>query len=218
VHIVLPSPTSGWSPKRAAPGCFTTQLADLGLQKVTVGTYFSSADTTGTFTYSAGQTSTRGVAAQSGQGFKASGTKTVTATATVGFPQQIGAKNVGFQTYFDYRKYRTTCPTLMSSVVHVEPVQWAGGEALASLVQPAAGNCLPMPQGAWFVSNTERAGTLEAGADLSYIIGINLSAQTGYDRSAQLRVDFPKHGHPICGTNTDPAHAEFVTVHPGVVR
>jgi hypothetical protein len=53
------------------------------------------------------------------------------------------------------------------------------------------------------------AGTFKAGVALKKVIGINLSAQSGYNKNVRIKYTFPSEGGFLCGNNNLPSVAAF---------
>jgi hypothetical protein len=58
-----------------------------------------------------------------------------------------------------------------------------------------------------FTRNTGTAGTFKAGVDLKKVIGISLSAQSGYAKKVPITYTFPHEGGYLCGSNNYPSVA-----------
>lgn len=79
-------------------------------------------------------------------------------------------------------------------------IEHTGGTAVTSSTTPRATYCETYFAGSGFMKRTSTATTFSTGASTSGIIGINLSARTGYSTSAKITFSFTK-DRALCGTN-----------------
>jgi hypothetical protein len=177
---------------------------DLGLHTVWVGGHYST--TTGVLhdlEYSRGSTSSLGVGSSlSGRfgTFTASGTTSLSTNGTVGFPATAGRQHD--YTYFDYGSYFVGCAGNMRHVVRAR--YWAGGAHYwtpPSAPPIASWNCAWHDKGTTFAQDRTSAYRFAAGADVSNVIGIDLSSQTGYSAATRVTFTFKDRGAHLCGTN-----------------
>jgi hypothetical protein len=186
-------------------------VKDLGMRNVTVAyAYAVPGAATVQFIYKEGATSALGVAGSvSGKygTFKASGTTSRAANAEQGFPKVSGYKEL--ITKFRYGKWKVQC----SGYPHgefvkytVAPKNFEGGGILKEVKAPPAtrkANCVPQKKGSWYRKSDTTAYENAVGASLSPVIGIDLSARTGYTKSASLHFVWKRTGQ-LCGTNAPP--------------
>ncbi len=154
-------------------------------------------------TYSEGSTTTIGVAVSvplSDSSFSAGGTFTETKTGEEGIPTQTGVQE-NMQTPYTFGLY-SLCGGLMHQA---QPEEWVTGSHAVTVLPPKAKKCSGhFPTGETFSTSDEKAGTFSAGVDLKHEIGVNLSAQSGYDKDTSITWTFPKGGGFLCGTNNFP--------------
>jgi hypothetical protein len=195
--------------------------------EVTVGaTYSNMADVTMGFTYQAGQDSSLGVGISVGAPagtpvddypgfgmfFATAGYQlSESSTATIPFTNTSGYSNTKYQTAFVYYLYLEPC-----SGFTAQPTVFAGGSQEVQVATPSENNAFckhygPTPPGQPFTLNDENAQTFSDGVGVNALIGINLSAQTGYDYSAAATYALPD-GGTMCGTN-----GYAVDPNPGIV-
>lgn len=88
-----------------------------------------------------------------------------------------------------------------------QPITGASITLVAWPPHRVLGNLRPRQQGAGagVVLNKNAAYTYEAGVDITDIIGIDLSAQTGYDTQTSISFHVTRGTHWLCGDNTYPA-------------
>jgi hypothetical protein len=67
--------------------------------------------------------------------------------------------------------------------------------------------------GQTFTRSNGTAGTFEAGVDLKKVIGISLSAKSGYDKNVSIKYTFPSGGY-LCGSNNYPSAAAWDIMSP----
>jgi hypothetical protein len=160
------------------------------------------------FTYTADSNSSLGVGFSStgNNGSRSeSGTATVSTSGSESWPAEVGAKSTLYKTLFKYWKFLVVCYGLQ-----VNPTEWAAGTARGHEGEPPASYCVPQIPGTTFTKTKTAAWEFSAGVSTSPVIGINLSAQTGYDHQASLSYHFPQRRW-LCGRNDDPGG------HPGYV-
>jgi hypothetical protein len=195
--------------------------------EVTVGaTYSNMPDVNMGFTYEAGQDSSLGVGISIGPpagsnpddypGFgiffaSAGWQMSFGSFSTIPFTGTSGDANTLYRTGFVYYLYLEPCTGFTA-----QPTVFAGGSKEVSTTPPAENNAFcrdygPTPASNPIDLNDENAQAFSAGVSINALIGVNLSAQTGYDHSAAATYGFPKGGY-LCGTN------EFaVDANPGIV-
>jgi hypothetical protein len=206
VTPVGPNPGGGGDTiDQGGAGCGMAGSTSLGTKIVTVGEAYVSNGTTVDFGYTTGSNSSLGVAVNTGGGFKADGTSSVSSTSTVDFAPHTGTGGVQFRTKFVYKKFKTQC-THSEPTYKVRATSYAGGtypKAIAASSTPSATKCVVQKAKSVFTTNTSSATTFSAGVGISSDIGINLSAHTGYSKNAQLKFSFSKDSH-LCGTSDYP--------------
>ena len=157
-------------------------------------------------TYSESATTTVGFDAEvplTNGSFSAAGSFTVTKTGAETFPTQPGAEE-NMQTAYTFGEYFTCGMDL------VLPEVWVTGQHTVTVLAPGATKCsVHFQAGGTFSTTNERAGTFMAGVDLMKEIGVNLTAQSGYDKSVGITWTFPHGGGFLCGTNNFPSKAAW---------
>lgn len=186
--------------------CETTKVANLGNVWTSVGYgYVSGSGATMKFSYKSGASSTLGVGVSVSGGagsYRMSGTSTFSSTAEVGYPETAGYKE--WRTQFRYGKYkRNVCPYVKE--VYVAKVDgYAGGATIKSLSShPAANYCVTQQAGTTFNKSTTASYSSTNGVSIKGILGVDLSAKTGYSSTAKLTFTFSKTKR-LCGTHDNP--------------
>ncbi len=122
-----------------------------------------------------------------------------------GIPAQTGVQE-NMQTPYTFGLY-SLCGGLMHQAL---PEEWVTGSHTVTVLPPKAKKCSDhFLTGETFHTNDEKAGTFSAGVDLKQEIGVNLSAQSGYDKDTSITWTFPKGGGFLCGTNHFPPKAAW---------
>jgi hypothetical protein len=201
VDLVLSAGAS--APKtdaQAAPaiGCSLQKLATYGPQWTVVGETYTHPGSTAKFTYTAGASSTLGIGVSSGGAFAASGSTTVTSSATVGFPTTPVNSARQWRTQFRYDKFTDLC-----GHVYARPTAFLGGAGVVYAVTIGATYCVSQIAGSSFTKSSSTSTTLSTGVDSSSDIGIDLSARTGFTTTAKVVYTFTSSGK-MCGTSGYP--------------
>ena len=162
------------------------------------------------FTYAVGQSSTLGIGLSGSNKFgswSAGGTDTVTKDGSASFPS-FGVGNIWYQTGFKMGEFRDACaaeardshpPEAVAIRYLARAIGWAGGTSVAKPKRaPRASFCRSYLKGSTFSTSNEKAVTWSAGLSVTQI-GFGASAQTGYDRSAQVTFVFNR-TRLLCGT------------------
>ena len=68
--------------------------------------------------------------------------------------------------------------------------------------------------GGVYIRNTGTAGTFTAGVDLKKVVGISLSAQSGYNKNVSIIYTAPSEGGYMCGSNNLPILAAWDLMSP----
>lgn len=209
----------------AAPGGITSQaitgyscyqyVSDLGRQKTTVGRLSAQTNLyTGKYTYTSGVTNTLG-AGTSGSGaygsWSASGTRTVTSDASLGFNGVSTTGTASFRTEFRYGKYYGTgCSPSGVFYYKAYPSEWIGSVITeTNSTSPSATYCASVTNGNTLTQAKSTATTVTGGVTSSAALGINLNSQAGWSNEAKMSVTLKKNGS-VCGVNGYP-----VTGSPG---
>jgi hypothetical protein len=161
------------------------------------------------FTYGHGQNSSLGVgfSVSGAKGtWTADGTKSVSENGSQGFPTATGAITTLDKTEFKYWNFLEVCVGDKAL-----PTGWAAGSSHGHGGAPNAAHCVSELAGSHFTKDTTTSWTFSSGVSLADIIGINLSAQTGYDATASVTYHFPQHRF-LCGKNDDPGGAPGLLV------
>ena len=166
--------------------------------------YDTTTSVTQHFTYTVGQSSSIGVGSSTSGtygSFTVSGSASVSSSASEDFPTTTGASNYRYQTQFRNSEYAYSCSAGFLAY-QTRPTSFAGGARSASTTYPSATYCVWQEKGSTFTKNTSSAYTFGAGGFISEV-GLNFTAQTGYDNSASLSYHFGI-AHYLCGTNAYP--------------
>jgi hypothetical protein len=157
--------------------------------------------TTIDFDYGKDQSSSLGVgisATGSKGSWTASGTKSVSSSGSENFPTQTGKKTTLDKTKFTYWKFVVVCIGYQANATG-----WDAGTDLGHEGVPKATHCVRFAPGSGFTKSTTTAWEFSAGVSLGTVLGINLSAQTGYDTTASVAYSFARRTF-LCGKLADP--------------
>src|ERR1022692_56825 len=194
---------SGPASKSGRPPCGSTYLIKTYRPRwVIVGaTYSKVPGVVMNFTYGRGQNSSLGVglsATSETSGFSENGTYSISTDASEQWPSQRNVRSTQYKTEFTYGLFGVVCRGFQTS-----PIEWDGGATIAKTGPPRATYCVQQLAGSTFTKNTTAAFTFTSGVNIAQIIGIDLSAQTGYDSNARLVYTF-KVTRQLCGPNGPP--------------
>lgn len=202
--------------------CYVTSEKVYSPRTTLVGQHGSSSSyATGDFTYTSGATSTLGVGVSSSGSygsFKSSGTNSKSSTGSQGYAARAGKGYWGYRTLFKVSKFRYYCAypgAAGVSFYETRSTGWASGATTAiwgSSQLPSATKCTPQEAGADFTKSTSTAITWSNGLDTSGVIGLDLSARTGYETDAKIFFDFPTVDQRLCGTADYPGGTPRVLV------
>jgi len=171
---------------------------------VVAGTYSTTGHTRESFSYSQGQSSNLGVG-QSSSGkkgtFTTAGTASSSASSGEDFLPHGGHSSVRYQTKFIHSEFGLTCGSGIITY-QTKPTDFAGGAKSVKTVAPRATFCVFQQHGSTFRKNTTSAFTFSAGFEIP-VIGLSLSAQTGYDSAGEVSYHFFRAGN-LCGSNGYP--------------
>lgn len=189
---------------------------NLGEKSVIVGALFSRVrGITAKFSYEESQSSSLGVGISAGDSFanfSQRGTFSVSSSSGVNFPNFHGHTAHLYKTEFRYGKYRWRCDITQNGVTkqiwgawQVQANDFGGGATTPKLHKsPDAKFCVFQEAHSTFHKSTSAAYEFTKGASLSDNIGIDLSAQTGYDHRARLAYTVGNTGRQICGLKGPP--------------
>lgn len=156
--------------------------------------------------YSTGSTSHFGigVSATGEYGtFKAGGTISVDSTDSVGFPTATGAVGrATFRTQFRLSRYKRVCTGVKMPPLYVAKTdRWVGGAITRTKASAGVSQftyCVWYGADSHYTKSATRAMTWENGLSTKALIGIDLSARTGYTSDSMLTVHFST-GRHLCG-------------------
>jgi hypothetical protein len=150
-----------------------------------------------------------GVSASGKKGtFKVSGTVSQSINDVDDFASAKGAQNRSYYTQFDWRRYRHICNAggrVRTISVSARAGVWDGGAGHRESSTIKAGYCVIQEAGSSFIQRSTKASRLSTAVSTSAVLGINLSAQTGYSTTAELVYRMHSKGHPVCGEHGKPA-------------
>lgn len=194
--------------------CEFLYLSNLGKAWATIGRHWATGvNATHQLTFTAGASATLGVGmSQSGNygSYSASGTASVSTQSTIGFSSSTGSRDD--RTEMTYGKYQYVCWTPgYPTYFYARPTAVAGGTQLGASAVPTANYCTAYSAGSWLEKSTTAATTTSLGAATVPLIGISLSAQSGYTANTKLKFTFNESGR-LCGTSGYPASAPGLLV------
>ena len=169
-----------------------------------------------TFTYTEGASSTLGVGLSSSGTFgswSANGTQSKSSSASVGFPRLVDNKDSYWSSHYRYRKVKEVCVyqspgggAYYNTRYFAEPKNFSGGSVLttpSSLPDTPRTYCDTYQAGSTFTKGTTTAVQFAHGVKTGGVLGVELTARTGYESDAKLFFDFNQ-SRKLCGTNADP--------------
>jgi hypothetical protein len=172
-------------------------------------TYDITDNVTQTFIYGTDQSSSLGIStSNTGKygSYTGSGTASFDSSSTTQFPSSTGAVSTYYETYFTQSLFGRVCQGHNGFASYeTRPTKWDGGAITRATSAPSATYCVPYQKGAIFVKTDTEAYTFSAGFTIP-IIGVTLSAQTGYSTTATVEYSMGR-SHYICGTNDYPGGA-----------
>jgi hypothetical protein len=150
--------------------------------------------------------------------FTANGSETETNASGQGFPTQKSPGFYHFRTWWRIAKYLKVCggkaAGLRTAVKEKHIVRsngWLAGTNIKKVSKaPKATFCTTELAGSGFHTQSEQAATVSAGLTIAEV-KFNVSMQTGYDTSAELKLAFHKNRH-LCGTGGIPAPQAGIVV------
>lgn len=169
-------------------------------------TYDITDGVTQTFIYGADQSSSLGIStSNTGKygSYTGSGTASFDSSSTTQFPSSTGPVSTYYKTYFTQSLFGRICQRHNGFVSYeTRPTKWDGGAITSVTSAPTAAYCVPYQKGAIFIKTDTEAYTFAAGFTIP-LIGVTLSAQTGYSTTATVEYSMGL-SHYICGTNDYP--------------
>jgi len=189
----------------AAPAaCTWVKVSTLGPRWVQVGEGYTTTGVSAKLTYASGSSSTLGVGFSSSGSvgsFTASGSTTVSSSATIGMSPISSVAGRYWKTQFVYSKFGYACGGASTySAYEVRATSFAGGAQNISVTAvPSVPYCTPMPANTTFTKSSTNASTFSGGAALAKDIGINLSARTGFTTTTKITYTFSA-AHKLCGS------------------
>lgn len=211
-------------PMDNATTCSTRRVKTYGKRPTIAGSTWSTTRyAKQTFTYGKGGSSSLGVGV-SGSGtygsYHVGGTHSSTSSYVEQYPRHSGASRIHERTYVVPAKYRQDChmslPPTDWHTYFVQSRYIAGGQSEAKLSPkwlPRATHCVPESKGGHTYVTSSTAATHSAGFVVAPLIGMNLSARSGWSKQVRLTIDWSGPAR-LCGTRSDPgrprAHGELV--------
>lgn len=195
--------------RRAPSMCGATFQRSYGPRWVDVGGLYSIKSGG----YSADQVYSRGASSTLGAGYSVSaaagswtqsGSFTSGSDSSVNFTARSDSNGWINRTQFEYgRYYGTFCSPRNVFYYRVRQIAFVAGASSAVATVPNATYCTSFSAGSGFTKESTTSTTFSAGADLSGVIGIDLSAQTGYSTTSRNSYSFSSSSR-LCGTNGYP--------------
>jgi hypothetical protein len=185
--------------------CTTTGLTTTRNVKTWVGYTSNGGGSTFTFFYRRGSTSTFGVGVSSSGAFgsfNASGSVTLSTNDETEYaPSTLGNEN--YYAYFDVQRYFRHCVTARVGVTtngwFTRASKDDGGSAQGPAPLKPMGQCTLVGPGQTKRLNYSKAFTSQSGLNTAPIIGINLSAQSGYNTETEVDMKMGPRTRPFCG-------------------
>ncbi|MEW1830389.1 DNRLRE domain-containing protein [Streptomyces sp. NPDC088196] len=195
--------------------CNGTLVKKLGAKWVIAGqTYSATSGVKHTFSYSKGADSSLGVGVSASGtygSFTSSGSVSKSSSITMEYPTYGNNRGVYYKTEYSYGKYLVACqsPGRGTPVTHHYEVRargYYGGAKATTAYIPTAKHCAYQQNGTKFTRTTSHAITWTDGASVADVIGIDLSASTGYSSNATVVYTFNANRY-LCGTGGAPGGA-----------
>lgn len=165
-----------------------------------------------TYGVSASSTLGIGVSASGAYGsFSASGTQSRSSSGEVGFPTYSTAGSRYMKTQYTYGKLRCVQPTNGVVYWNVVPMDFVAGSSVTAATTPTANLCTSFSAGSSYSKSTSTAITWSNGAQLAGVVGIDLSARTGYTTSAKMDYTFST-TRQLCGSSDYPGGTPYQLV------
>jgi len=182
-----------------------------------IGETYPGPSATAQFKYQNSATSTLGVgfsASGSYGSFSQSGTLANSQATTILWPVKPANSLWFYQTTFQYKKFETWVLWDQGCIkwgYEVRPTAFQGGvDSYQVAGPPTANNCSPINNPVTITKNQGTAITWSNGVKIKSVIGIDLSAKTGFDSTTWYEFVFSKAGR-LCGSNTTyPSAAQVV--------
>jgi hypothetical protein len=198
-----------------AKSCVTALISTYSPVWVIVGqNYSTTAYASANYQYYKDATSSLGVGTSAtGKygSFKASGTASRSSSSSVDFPTTKGAVSRYHLTKYQYALYQLTC-IIPGGVplqhYEVRPYKYVSGSQERTVDAVSAGYCATFAKGSKFTAEKTASITWTDGADMSAVVGIDFSAQTGYTTKARIQWAFTA-TRRLCGTADYPGEGTF---------
>lgn len=140
--------------------------------------------------------------------FKNAGTRAVSSSSGTDYDTKKGAHKTIYKKYQDYGKFRycfMSPGTLPVIQYQVAPIGVPNGSYTATATStPTASYCVPYANASVYIERT-KAQYWSSGVTLEGLIGMNLSAQTGWSSQTKLYIKRTSGtSFRLCGTNNEP--------------
>ena len=186
-----------------------TTLLDTSVRSTTIGTTYPIGTTKATMEFTAGKSTTTGVALNAGGYWKQDGTKSTDA----GFGKEwlLSGDRRSYRVNIRYGKYRFCMETYGWCETTWEPMNHTGGTGHNVLSSaPDFKHCQGVDAGPWWRRDSGGyAYSYGAGVKFKSVINIDLSSRRQYSTGNKLLYDIPRERR-MCGSNADPALASKV--------
>lgn len=189
-------------------GCTSRLEQDLGLHKAVGGqTTSTTTGVTHRFIYGRSATSQLGVGL-SGDGkvgsWKRNGTEAKASAGSQSYTAQGSTTAMRYLVQWRFAKFYVSCydPASYVTVSRYEArtTSWTGGTFYQRVGYPGASWCVPESKGATFTQSSTKQHTFETGYAVKGVLGIDLSAQTGFSSTAEVSFDFVGASRRLCGS------------------
>lgn len=183
-----------------------TVLGTYANRHVQVGEAYTSSGATASFAYTSGASSSLGVGVSTSgasSGFSASGTSDTSSSSTQGFGGISGNNGTKWVTGFTVKKTRQICNSGVTYYRLATSSFDAGNYSEDSTAFSSNANCVPERNGDSFVTENQNAYTFGSGLNVGSLIGINLTAKTGWNSKTVVTFKFSK-SMQLCGASGRP--------------
>jgi hypothetical protein len=172
-----------------------------------------------TFTAGASSNFGVGVGVQGAAGWSLGGTASHSSAVSMNFPAIHNVQHMNYYGTVVSTKVRQKCGgRAFSNQVFLEQSALTGGFSQAPAPRIGMGYCEGILKNSTVTKQKTAAYNNTAGISTGGIIGINLSAQTGYSTDTSIDYAFHAQGHPWCGYGALLAlgNSKLQTIHAGV--
>ncbi len=161
-----------------------------------------------TFSKTNSATASLGTAVKVGSSWSASGSISRSMGATTTWGSRTTAGNWVLGTYFTLAQYKNVVCDMgvCSTFYNIKPISHEGGAVSGTASRPTANYCRPYEKNSSQTLDRNAATLWSSGLKIGSIVGFDVTSQAGYSKNEKLRVEATASaGRDFCGTNRYPA-------------